>query len=72
MISDDPGDSASATAFESSEITMMTLTEGPMTDAQHHQPLGEMSASASGRQRSFTTVLPPLAIAKRHGVPSLN
>jgi hypothetical protein len=64
MIFDDPGDSASATASELSEITMMKLTEGLMTDAQHHQPLGEMSASASGRRKSFTTVPPLLAIAK--------
>lgn len=72
MIFDDPDASASATASELSETTMMRLTEDPMTDAQHRQPLGEMSASASGRRRSFTTVLPPLAIAKWHDIPSLN
>lgn len=68
MIFDDPGASASATASELSETTMMRLTEGPMIDAPHHQLLGEMTASASGRRRSFTTVLPPLAIAKWHDI----
>lgn len=51
MIFDDPGDSERATASELSVITMRTLTEGPMIDAQHQQPLGEMNASASGRRR---------------------
>lgn len=51
MIFGDPGGSDSATASELSVITMRMLIEGPMTDAQPHQPLGEMNASASERQR---------------------